>query len=31
MGGENDVRGFYIWTISPIVYLPSDVAQRPGL
>lgn len=27
MGGENDVRGFYDWTISPIVYLPSDVAQ----
>ena len=26
MGGENDVRGFDIWTISPIVYLPSDVA-----
>ena len=26
MGGENDVRGFEIWTISPIVYLPSDVA-----
>lgn len=27
MGGENDVRGFYDWTISPIVYLPSDIAQ----
>lgn len=27
MGGENDIRGFYDWTISPIVYLPSDVAQ----
>jgi len=27
MGGENDVRGFYNWTISPIVYLPSDVAS----
>ncbi|MGB6942311.1 MAG: outer membrane protein assembly factor BamA [Bryobacteraceae bacterium] len=26
-GGENDVRGFYDWTISPIVYLPSDVAS----
>lgn len=26
MGGENDVRGFYDWTLSPIVYLPSDVA-----
>jgi outer membrane protein insertion porin family len=27
MGGENDIRGFYDWTISPIVYLPSDVAS----
>jgi outer membrane protein insertion porin family len=27
MGGENDVRGFDIWTISPIVYQPSDVAS----
>jgi outer membrane protein insertion porin family len=27
MGGENDVRGFWDWTLSPIVYLPSDVAQ----
>jgi outer membrane protein insertion porin family len=27
MGGENDIRGFNIWTISPIVYLPSDVAS----
>jgi outer membrane protein insertion porin family len=27
MGGENDVRGFYDWTISPIVYLPSDIAS----
>jgi outer membrane protein insertion porin family len=26
MGGENDIRGFEIWTISPIVFLPSDVA-----
>jgi outer membrane protein insertion porin family len=26
MGGENDIRGFYDWTLSPIVYLPSDVA-----
>ncbi len=26
MGGENDVRGFWDWTLSPIVYLPSDVA-----
>jgi outer membrane protein insertion porin family len=26
MGGENDIRGFNIWTISPIVFLPSDVA-----
>jgi len=27
MGGESDIRGFYDWTISPIVYLPSDVAN----
>jgi len=27
MGGENDIRGFYDWTLSPIVYLPSDVAS----
>jgi len=27
MGGENDVRGFWDWTISPIIYLPSDVAS----
>jgi outer membrane protein insertion porin family len=27
MGGENDVRGFDIWTISPIVFLPSDAAS----
>jgi outer membrane protein insertion porin family len=27
MGGENDVRGFWDWTLSPIVYLPSDVAS----
>jgi len=26
MGGENDIRGFDIWGISPIVYLPTDVA-----
>jgi outer membrane protein insertion porin family len=26
MGGENDVRGFDIWAISPLVFLPSDVA-----
>lgn len=27
MGGETDIRGFYDWTLSPIVYLPSDVAS----
>jgi outer membrane protein insertion porin family len=24
MGGENDVRGFDIWSISPIAYVPSQ-------
>jgi outer membrane protein insertion porin family len=24
MGGENDVRGFEIWGISPIAYVPSE-------
>ena len=24
MGGENDVRGFQIWQISPIAYLPTE-------
>lgn len=24
MGGENDIRGFDIWGISPIAFLPSD-------
>ncbi len=24
MGGENDIRGFEIWGISPIVFVPSD-------
>ena len=23
-GGENDIRGFDIWTVSPIAYLPSS-------
>jgi outer membrane protein insertion porin family len=23
MGGENDIRGFDIWTVSPIAFLPS--------
>ncbi len=23
-GGENDIRGFYDWGISPIVFLPTD-------
>jgi outer membrane protein insertion porin family len=26
MGGENDIRGFDIWGVSPIVFLPTDVA-----
>jgi outer membrane protein insertion porin family len=25
-GGENDIRGFSIWGISPIVFLPTDIA-----
>ncbi len=25
-GGENDIRGFSIWGISPIAFLPTDVA-----
>ncbi|HZU26296.1 MAG TPA: outer membrane protein assembly factor BamA [Bryobacteraceae bacterium] len=24
MGGENDIRGFDIWTVSPIAFIPSD-------
>jgi outer membrane protein insertion porin family len=24
MGGENDIRGFDIWTISPVAYIPSS-------
>ena len=23
MGGENDIRGFQIWTISPLAYIPT--------
>jgi outer membrane protein insertion porin family len=30
MGGENDIRGFDIWGISPIAYIPSS-AQVPIL
>jgi outer membrane protein insertion porin family len=26
MGGENDVRGFCIWCISPVVFVPTDTA-----
>jgi outer membrane protein insertion porin family len=26
MGGENDVRGFSIWGISPMAYIPSESA-----
>jgi len=25
MGGENDVRGFEIWSITPVAYMPSEV------
>jgi len=25
-GGENDIRGFYIWGISPVVFLPTEGA-----
>ena len=28
MGGENDVRGFEIWGISPIAYVPSEARCR---
>ena len=30
MGGENDVRGFCIWCISPIVFVPTDTASSGG-
>ena len=30
MGGENDVRGFQIWSISPMVWIP-DFTQVPVL
>ncbi len=30
MGGENDVRGFDWFTITPIAYLPSSAAQNGG-
>jgi outer membrane protein insertion porin family len=26
MGGENDVRGFNIWGVSPIAFIPSEAA-----
>src|SRR5690606_25391624 len=26
MGGENDIRGFNIWGISPIAYIPSEAS-----
>src|SRR5581483_3979060 len=26
MGGENDIRGFDIWTISPIAFIPTEGA-----
>ena len=30
MGGENDIRGFDIWTVSPMVWIP-DTASAPIL
>ena len=24
MGGENDIRGFDIWSISPVAYIPTS-------
>ena len=26
MGGENDIRGFDIWSISPIAYIPTEAS-----
>jgi outer membrane protein insertion porin family len=26
MGGENDIRGFEIWGISPVAYIPSETS-----
>ena len=26
MGGENDIRGFDIWGISPMAYVPSEAS-----
>jgi outer membrane protein insertion porin family len=31
MGGENDVRGFDFFTITPIAYLPSDTSNSGGV
>jgi outer membrane protein insertion porin family len=28
MGGEQDIRGFDIWTISPVAYIPSEGAVQ---
>ncbi len=28
MGGENDIRGFQIWQISPLAYIPSKATVR---
>jgi outer membrane protein insertion porin family len=28
MGGENDIRGFDTWSISPIAYIPTTVQQQ---
>ena len=31
MGGENDVRGFCNWCISPIVFVPTDTTSTGGV
>ena len=28
MGGEQDVRGFNIWEISPVAFIPSETSIR---
>ncbi len=28
MGGENDIRGFNTWAISPMAYIPTTVSQQ---
>jgi outer membrane protein insertion porin family len=31
MGGENDIRGFDIWSISPFAYVPTETPNVPVL